>query len=143
MPKRRANGEGSIYVQKKDKNGKAVLWAAAYTDNAGERRTVYGKTQQEVKNKLKGAIRESDSGLSMDKSKITFADWMVEWLELFHKPIAQAKTYALYYSLIHSHIVPAFPDVLLKDLRADRLQKFFNALPQDGLLRKVKNPETG
>lgn len=120
MPKRRANGEGSIF---KRKDG---LWAAQYTDNAGKKRTLYGKSQQIVKDKLKEAIRQSDKGLSMDKNNITFASWLLEWLEVYAKPTCRQSTYAGYYNRIHDHIIPAFPKVLLKDLRADMLQKFIN-----------------
>lgn len=126
MPKRRANGEGSIYVQKKDKNGKAVMWAASYTDNSGTRRTVYGKTQQIVKEKLKEAINQSDRGLQMDKNKMLFADWLKDWLEIYVKPVRRKSTYASYYHILYTHIIPAFPKVTLKDLRTDMLQKFFN-----------------
>lgn len=120
MAKRRANGEGSIF-QRKD-----GLWAAQYTDNTGKKRTLYGKTQQIVKNKLKEAIRESDSGMMVDKNKITFNAWMKEWLEVYVKPTRRKNTYAGYYCRIHDHIIPAFPKVLLKDVRTDMLQKFIN-----------------
>lgn len=120
MAKRRANGEGSIY---KRKDGK---WAAQYTDNMGKRRTLYGKTQQEVRQKMKEAMEQSDSGLLMDKDKMTFCDWMKEWLEQYANPTVRAATYANYYSILNQHVLPAFPKVLLKDLRADMLQKYFN-----------------
>lgn len=65
---------------------------ASYTDNIGERRTLYGKTQQIVKEKLKAAIRESDSGMSMDKNKVLFVDWIKEWMEVYHRPIVRIST---------------------------------------------------
>ena len=120
MPKRRANGEGSIF-QRKD-----GLWAAQYTDNTGTKRTLYGKTQQIVKAKLKEAIKHSDNGLVVDKSKVTFADWLTEWLEVYQKPTVRESTHIRACKRIKNHIIPAFPKVLLKDLRADMLQRFFN-----------------
>ena len=58
MPKRRANGEGNI---RKRKDGR---WEGRYTagyDQTGKRliKNVLGKTQAEVKEKLKAAISES------------------------------------------------------------------------------------
>lgn len=129
MAKRRANGEGSIF---KRKDG---LWAAQYTDNTGKKRTLYGKTQQIAKDKLKEAIRQSDDGMNMDKDKITFAAWLLEWLEVYSKPTTRKGTYAVHYNHIVNHLIPAFPKVLLKDLRADMLQKFYNQKHKTGKLR--------
>lgn len=128
MGKRRANGEGSIF---KRKDG---LWAAQYTDNTGKKRVLYGKTQQIAKDKLKEAIRQSEMGISMDKNKILFIEWLKEWLEVYIKPTTRPKTYALYYGNIYNHIIPAFPKVLLKDLRADMIQKFLNEKAVSGRL---------
>ena len=44
---KRSNGEGTIY---KRKDGR---WCASYFDNNYNRHSVYGKTQAEVKKKLK------------------------------------------------------------------------------------------
>lgn len=126
MAKRRANGEGSIYAHKKDKNGKPISWAAQFTDNQGKRRTVYGKTQQEARQKMKDSIRQSDDGLMFDASSITVSEWLLKWLDLYHKPTVRASTYSQSYKYVHEHLIPAFNRVLLKDLRPDMIQKFMN-----------------
>lgn len=128
MPKRRANGEGTIYERKDGR------WCAEYIDKSYKRRTLYGKSQQEVKNKLKESIRQMDAGMNMDKNKITLAAWLVEWLEVYSKPTVRPNTYSNNYCVVHRHIIPAFPRVLLKDLRADMLQKFFNEKTVGGRL---------
>lgn len=143
MPKRRANGEGSIYPHTKDKNGKTTLWAAQYTDNVGKRRTLYGKTQQIVKEKLKAAIAQSDKGINVNKDKIMFVEWLEEWLEVYHKPIVKESTYALHYRELKIHVIPEFQNILLKDLRSDMLQKFFNKKAESGRTDKIIDPDTG
>lgn len=120
MPKRRANGEGSIF---KRKDG---LWAAQYTDNMGKKRTLYGKTQQIAREKMKQALKQSDAGILMDKNSITLVDWLKEWLEVYQKPVLRPGSYSNDYFNTYNHIIPAFPKVLLKDLRSDMLQKYFN-----------------
>ena len=80
MPKRRANGEGNI---RKRKDGR---WEGRYTagyDQTGKRiiKNVLGKTQAEVKEKLKAAISESQR---LDVSKAgsyTVASWVNTWNE--------------------------------------------------------------
>ena len=132
MPQKRAHGEGTLF-QRKDGR-----WVAEFTDNAGKRRLFYGKTQREALIKMKNAIRESDEGLLLDKSKILFVDWMKEWLEVYSKPNVRKTTYASYYNFVMNHIVPAFPSVPLKDLRADMLQKFINEKAVKGRVDKKR-----
>lgn len=54
MATKRANGEGSI--RKKNVKGK-IYWEGRYTDEQGKQRSVSGKTQSEVRDKLKEAER--------------------------------------------------------------------------------------
>jgi len=126
MPKRRANGEGSIY-QRKDGR-----WCAQYTDVDFKTRVMYGKTQREVKDKLKEIIRQLDAGMSVDGGKMTLAAWLVEWLETYSRPMVQASTFANYHRAVHHRIIPAFPTVKMKDLRPEQLQRFFNGLATTG-----------
>lgn len=141
--KSRANGEGTI-IQRKDKDGKPTgVWQSQFTDDIGKRRTYYGKTQQEALKKMKEAQKKSEKGISLDANKITFADWMVEWLEVYSRPQIRMNTYSSYYFAIHNHIIPAFPKVLLKDVRSDMLQKFINSKSESGRLDKVTDHKTG
>jgi len=127
MPKRRANGEGSIY-QRQDGR-----WCAQYTDtNDYKTRVMYGKSQREVRDKLKEAIRQLDMGMNVDGGKMTLAAWLVEWLETYARPTVQPSTYANYYRSVHTRVIPAFPKVKMKDLRPDQLQRFFNGLATTG-----------
>ena len=56
MGNRRGNGEGSIY---KRADGR---WAAALTLEGGKRRTLYGKTRQQVAKGLTAALRAPNCG---------------------------------------------------------------------------------
>ena len=78
MPKRRANGEGNI---RKRKDGRwEGRYTAGYGPESGKRiiKNVLGKTQAEVKEKLKTAISESQR---LDVSKAgnyTVASWVCD-----------------------------------------------------------------
>jgi hypothetical protein len=94
MPKRRANGEGNI---RKRKDGR---WEGRYTagyDQTGKRliKNVLGKTQAEVKEKLKAAISESQR---LDVSKAgsyTVASWVKTWYEVYAEPRIRPNTNSL------------------------------------------------
>ena len=120
MAKRRANGEGSLY---KRKDG---TWTAQYTDYTGKKRYLYGKTQQIVKDKLKEALRNSENGIVLDTRKITFSQWILEWLEVYARPSIRETTYVNWRNMVVKHIEPHFRNVQLRELRPDMLQKLIN-----------------
>ena len=85
MPKRRANGEGNI---RKRKDGR---WEGRYTvghdPETGKAiiKNVLGKTQAEVKEKLKKAIEEN-VGIDYGRAKTyTVGSWLEVWMENYAK----------------------------------------------------------
>lgn len=67
--KRRGNGEGSIY-----KNEKLNMWTGQYTKPNGKRGAVYGKTRQEVKEKLVKTLAEIQTHSYIETSSITLIE---------------------------------------------------------------------
>ena len=142
MAKKRANGEGNIrkrsdgrwegrYTAGHDENGKAII------------KNVLGKTQAEVKKKLKAAIDKSDKLDTVRAEKYTLGTWVKLWFEVYSKPNLRESTARYYQMFIDKHIVPRLGDVKLTELRAMQIQKFYNDLRTGGRLReaqKEKNP---
>ena len=87
MAKKRANGEGNI---RKRKDGRwEGRYTAGYDSKTGKRliKNVLGKTQAEVKEKLKKALEETN-GLDVSKAadEYTMTSWLRTWYELYAKP---------------------------------------------------------
>ena len=87
MAKKRANGEGNI---RKRADGRwEGRYTAGYHPETGKRiiKNVLGKTQAEVKEKLKIALEETN-GLDVSKAadEYTVASWLRTWYELYAKP---------------------------------------------------------
>ena len=82
--KKRGNGEGTLF--KREIKGK-TYWIAEYTiemyDKNGKRKrkTISGKTRQEVKLKLEKVITELNTNTYVDKSKITFYQIAKEFID--------------------------------------------------------------
>ena len=74
MAKKRANGEGNIR-KREDRKG----WEARFYDEDGNRHSVYGKTQGEVRKRLSEAVAESSSEISNDEDDLTVAQWLSIW----------------------------------------------------------------
>ena len=142
MPKRRANGEGNI---RKRKDGRwEGRYTAGYDPETGKRiiKNVLGKTQAEVKEKLKAAISESQR-LDVTKtgtvhSGIMGAD-VVRGLRRAENPARIPKLY--YTNYIENHIVPGIGDVPLDKLTTIQIQRFYNNLQKSGRVQRKNFPE--
>ena len=74
MPKKRGNGEGSVY---KRKDG---LWVGQYkiqTQNGTKTKYIYSKTRKEAASKLADALAERDSGLVYKCGPMSLGDYLV------------------------------------------------------------------
>lgn len=106
MAKRNANGGGSI---RKRKDG---TWEGRFTVGRDPRtgrqvqRSVYGKTQAEVRQKLTAATREIDGGTYLAPNRMTVAAWCELWLSTYTNGVRES-TRAAYASQLRSHIIPA------------------------------------
>ncbi len=131
MAKRRANGEGSI---RKRKDGR---WEGRYTagrDPASGKaiyKNVLGKTQAEVKEKLKAAIEKS-SRLDSKSGHYTVGQWLDIWMENYAKLQVRPSSYKTYQGFIENHIKPILEDIPLEKLTTMDLQQLYKHLLKNG-----------
>ena len=139
MAKRRANGEGSI---RKRKDGR---WEGRYTagrDSVTGKpiyKNVLGKTQAEVKAKLKQAI-ETSNGL--DASKVgmyTVGQWMDVWFEHYAKVKVRPSSHQTYRGYIENHIKPNIGTIPLEKLTTLDLQKLYKKLLTSGRIDRIES----
>ena len=133
MGKRRANGEGSI---RKRNDGS---WEARILIN-GKSRSIYGRTQSDVRKKLTEVRNDLDNDEYLEPNDTTLKEWLELWQDEYLEDVKQS-TADRYKSCIRIHIIPALGDTRLMDLRASTIQKFLNQCKKvDGLSEKsVKN----
>ena len=144
MAKKRANGEGNI---RKRKDGRwEGRYTAGYDAKTGKRiiRNVLGKTQAEVKEKLKAAIAESQ-GIEVRKSEdeYTVATWLRTWYELYAKPNVRTATANRYELIIEHYAIPRIGNIKLKKLTTRHLQKLYKELLESGRIHVGKNQDKG
>ena len=131
MAKRRANGEGSI---RKRKDGR---WEGRYTAGrdpvTGKAiyKNVLGKTQAEVKAKLKSAIEKSGVQ-SLRTERYTVGQWLDTWMENYAKLQVRPSSHKTYQGFIENHIKPALGDIPLEKLTAMNLQRLYKHLLENG-----------
>lgn len=141
---KRSNGEGTIY---KRNDGR---WCAAFFDEYNNRRQyVYGKTQAEVKSKLKKAqtdktfVYASEKGKKGKEDKLLLGNYIKDYLENYKKFELKITTYNTYQTMYRKHIAESkLAGKSILKLSMDDLQGFYNTKIQDGYSSKtVKHME--
>jgi integrase len=125
---RKANGLGNI---RKRPNGS---WEArlSYVDGNGtlKRASVYGKTQREVRDKMKAVRDRVDNGAPATDDKMALAAWMQRWRETtLAASDRKEATRSLYASLSRKHIeAGVIGPIPLAKLRPSDVEKLILAL---------------
>lgn len=138
MAKKRANGEGSI---RKRKDGR---WEGRYTaghdSETGKAiyKNVLGRSQAEVKEKLKQAIEETQALDVTKAGKYTVGEWMEVWFQDYAKIKVRPFSHQTYQGYIHNHIRPNIGEIPLEKLTSLDLQKFYKKLLTQGRVDRVE-----
>ena len=138
MAKKRANGEGSI---RKRKDGR---WEGRYTaghdPETGKAiyKNVLGRSQAEVKEKLKQAIGEAQALDITKAGKYTVGEWMEVWFQDYAKIKVRPSSHQTYQGYIQNHIRPNIGDIPLEKLTSLDLQKFYKKLLAQGRVDRVE-----
>ena len=138
MPKKRANGEGNI---RKRKDGRWEGRSTAGHDPTSGKpiyKNVLGKTQAEVKEKLKRAIEET-RGLDIVKAgQYTLGQWMDVWFENYAKLKVRPSSHQTYKGYINNHIKPYVGNIPLSKLTSLDLQKLYKMLLTEGRIDRIE-----
>ena len=140
MAKRNAKGSGMIR-QRPD-----GTWEARYTvgrdPGTGKQiqKSIYGKTQRDVRKRLTEKLNQIDQGVYTDTAKISLGSWLDIWLTEYSGGIKE-RTRILYEGHINTHIKPALGAIKLSSLNTPSIQKFYNSLQKEKHLspKTIKN----
>jgi integrase len=129
--RKRGQGEGSIY---KRKDGRWVAVAnLGYQDGKLRRKSFYGSTREEVKDKLVAALSDKQKGLPILTERQTLDEFLAKWLNDVARPAVRPKTYLFYRDHIRLHITPALGQKRLEKLTPADVQRFVNDKLKSGL----------
>jgi integrase len=130
MARRRGNGEGTI-TRRKDGR-----WEARYyvpTVNGTNRKTLYGKTQAEVRDKLTKALSDRIDGIVYDDENMTVGEYLDVWLKGSVYGSVRQSTYDRDTNLVNNHIKPVLGGLKLKKLNSVHIQSFYRDRLDKGL----------
>jgi integrase len=107
---------------------------------APDRKSVYGKTQAEVRKKMTAIQKAVDSGTYQAPDKTTVGEWLDEWMKTFCAVKVKPLTYSSYEGAIKNHIKPAIGALRLQAVKGVHIQKLYNSMTAAGLsVKTVKN----
>lgn len=131
---RGTGGAGSIRKISSTKNGKTyTYWQGRYTEGydpgTGKQiqRSVTGKTQKEVSQKLRQLTHELDEGRYVAPCHMTVGEWLELWKETYLGGVKPSTAY-LYEREIQLHLLPHLGAIRLESLTAPHIQRCYNEL---------------
>ena len=132
--RRAASGNGNIRKKTVTSKGKQyTVWEGRITTgrNPGTgrqlQRSVSGKSQKEVREKLQAIAVELNNGTYREPTKMTLAQWLYIWASTYLGGV-KPRTVEIYSSDIRLYIKPALGAVRLEALRTHTIQQFYNQL---------------
>ncbi|MFF4114004.1 tyrosine-type recombinase/integrase [Streptomyces sp. NPDC001714] len=124
MPKRRANGEGTITSRSDGR-----YQAAAYVyrpDGTRTRKFVYGQTRREVADKLTELQEKTRRGIPAAESTMAFGDYLTYWLAAIASGRLKPSTLNSYEGLTRLYIRPALGKKRLNRLSPADVRRFLS-----------------
>lgn len=140
MRKAKKNAQGAGTIRKRADGRWEARFTTGFDPVSGKQiqRSIYGRTQKEVREKLAQITTELDEGTYMEPSKDTVGEWLDTWLETYVKYSVKPYTMDAYQRNCDNYIKPALGNVKLAALNAPQIQRFYNGL----LTEKKLSPKT-
>ena len=137
MAKKRGNNEGSITRRPDGRWMAQVTIGRDPATGKPRRATFYGKTRQDVADKLTKALRDKQQGTFVAPHKLTLGEWLETWLWEYKAPRVRPATFAGYEMIVRRHLTPALGHIALQDLRPEHIQHSLNTRFQEGMAPKT------
>lgn len=146
--KKNAAGCGSIRKKIVRRNGKDYpYWEGRYTTGfdpgTGKQiqKSVTGKTQKEVAQKIKELTAALDAGTYIAPHKMTVGQWLDTWQNEY-LPNVKPSTVSSYEATIRNHLQPGLGAIRLDSLTTHDIQEFYNSLHSPSESRNALSSKT-
>lgn len=146
--KKAASGMGTIRKVSKTRSGRTYTYfearyTAGYDPGTGKQiqRSITGKTQKEVTQKLKEVLADIDKGDYITPCKMTVGEWLDKWSEDYLGAV-KPSTVCAYKTTIKTHLKPGLGATRLDALDTQLIQSFYNGLLKPTKQREAISPKT-
>lgn len=128
----RDRGEGSI-SQRKDGTWTGRIFLGRDAKGVQKIKAVYGKTEKEVKRKIKEAKAELIKYETINLPKITVKDLLYDWQTTVKKYELKPSSYDRLEKTIECNIIPYIGYLQITSLSPNDIQQFINELTEKGI----------
>jgi integrase len=119
--KKRGHGQGTIR-QRTDGS-----WEGIYRLD-GKKKSIYGKTEAEIKERLKKITAEITLGTHREPCKLKFDEWLDIWLWTYKHNKIKPLTFEQYERIIRLYIKPELGHIKMEELKNHTIQAIINKL---------------
>jgi integrase len=130
LSKKRGNGEGSIT---KRRDGRWMARYTVHTVKGPKRKHIYGRTRQEVAEKLSKAVSDRVGGLDFDGDHETLEAYLQRWIDEVLRGTVKQSTLENYAYIARLHIIPELGRVRLKALKSRDVRRLYREKLEAGL----------
>lgn len=120
---------------RQNKNGR---YEARYIDRFGNRKSIYGTSKIEIRNKLQEALKENIEKESV-KKRMTVKQWYDEWMNTYKVPVIRPNTKRHYEYIFNAHILPSLGDIYVEEVRQIHIKNLINMLDKKGYQWETQN----
>lgn len=120
------------------RQNKSGRYEARYIDRFGNRKSIYGTSKIEIRNKLQDALKENIEKESV-KKRMTVEQWYKEWFDIYKVPIIRPNTKRHYEYMFNIHILPEIGGMYLDEVRQIDIKNLINQLDQGGYRWETQN----
>lgn len=104
---------------------------------SGDRYVLYDRNLKEIQAKISDLRYELGHGIYAKEDNITVLSWFTIWLKVYKEPLVKSGTIEVYQNSFDSYIKKPLGNKKLKDIRAEVIQKLYNALKKQGYAKKT------
>ena len=122
---RKGNGEGSIY-QLPNKKWTGKLHIGTKPDGKPIRKTFSGKTQAEVRKKIKEYNKNKEKYSIENVSSVSFEEYVNKWLYTYKKNELKPSSFDRLESTVKKHIIPSLGHLQLGNVGIEDIQSLIN-----------------
>lgn len=133
---RATNGMGSI---RKRSDGR---WEARYSTPTGNQKSIYGKTEKEVAQKLRDALYKIDTGKWREPSKLTVSAWLDIWLRDYQTDTSERTVYK-YRCIANKHFKTYIGNIYMTKLMSYHIRHMIISMQENGLAATTVNNYVG
>ncbi|MFC2002471.1 tyrosine-type recombinase/integrase [Chloroflexota bacterium] len=117
------------HITKRGKNSYSIVVSMGKDATTGKYKYQWGSvkgTKKDAERRLSELLHQIDNGTFIKPSRTTLAEYLERWLKDYAWPNLAPRTAEGYEHIIRRHLIPAFRNIALTQLKPEHLQRYYS-----------------